>query len=231
MMEAQIKEEANEESLCFESPSETLAQLSLVEKYDQFLQTESSDVDSDGDFFPDDTMLKKEYAQLRHDTANFARSSFGNNRLSTGLPGRHKILDVSLSMNDGENRNGTGDETLCAGDSGSDRSGLTGLNALIEKLSLVRKCKADGNSIFCTENELELIQERYGEILDYIQERSSSFEQPDQQDVPEQNSELLAEKIESVRQARDRFYEVEQQVREQLDQLELVERYKMESVG
>lgn len=253
-MEAQIKEEATESSLCFETSGENLASLTLVEKYDRYLQKDISDPDSDGDFFPDDTVLKEEYAQLRSEADNYTHNK-RNHRLSTGLPGKYRSSDANISVIDDDSRNGTADEASETSVIKNGRSGLTGLKELIEKLELVRKCDPEnGNSIFCTESELEAIQERYGEILDFMHEMSNNFErtssskdlspqgspsdndggqQREEKETPEksEHSRLLAEKLELVQQDRDRFYEVEQQVREQIEQLELVERYKMESVG
>lgn len=213
LMESQIKEEAKEASLCFESSGDNLASLSLIEKYDRFIQNENSEIDSDGEFFPDDTVLREEYAQLTSEATNYPRGK--NHRLSSGLPGKFRKPDSD--------------------------------DDLIEKLAEVRKREPDGNSIFCTEEELNKIQERYGAILDQLYEKSSLFERKsslkdsendEQVDVgnatlQEQGEDMkrLAEKMVSVQQARDRFYEVERQVREQVEQLELVERYKMESLG
>lgn len=249
-MEAQIKEEAKEASLCFETSSDNLASISLVEKYDRFIQNDNSELDSDGDFFPDDAVLREEYAQLTSDTANYARAK--NNRLSTGLPGKYtKSTDANCSTTE-ETDNGTTSTTGESPESGDtrlklDKSGLETLNELIDKLNEVRKCDPDGNSIFCDEHELEAIQERYGAILDFIHDKTCTFEQtssPKDSDNEEQvdvgnanenqlsdSMKLLTEKMLAVQQARDNFYDVEQQVREQIEQLELVERYKMESVG
>jgi hypothetical protein len=224
-MEAQIKEETKEESLvCLDTSGDTnLASLSLVEKYSRYVQNEDADIDSDCDFFPDDTVLREQFAVLARDAHTFPQAK--SHRLSVGLTVKQRDpVDTDEKKPDS-----------C-------------LNELLKKLSEVRRCEPDGNSIFCNdEQELLDIQDRYGDILSYLQEKSSSFsrksspkdsENDEQVDVgnaaPEEQREsmkLLAEKIVSVQQARDLFYELEQQVREQIEQLELVERYKMESVS
>lgn len=257
-MEAQIKEEAKESSLCFETSGDNLANLSLVEKYDRFIQNENSEIyDSDGDFFPDDTILRKEYAQLTSGALGYPRAK--NHRLSTGLPGRFRSLPLSNCDSHQSKDRGNGTSNSSNDDSvmvkqehvackdEATNSGLSCIKELIDKLAEVRRIEPDGNSIFCEENELEAIQERYGAILDFLHERSSTFERlssskdsenEEQVDVgnaapaeQRESMKLLAEKIVAVQQARDRFYEVEQLIKEQVEQLELVERYKMESVG
>lgn len=267
-MEKQIKEEANETSLCFDTSRDNLASLTLLEKYDRFIQNYSSDADSDGDLFPDDTMIREEYAQLRVDTAKHTTTAAKNLRLSTEIPGRSRRSDSShLSVVDDDATNGTIQESMAELGSTKaveEQSGLISLNELIEKLELIRKCGEGGNSIFCTESELKAFQDSYGGILDFLREKSSTFERSNSKDSDnhqdednededeevdvqvarenetnnnnitlhiDEDQKLLADKMELVQQARDKFYEVEQQVREQLEQLELVERYKMESVG
>lgn len=242
-MDAQIKEEAKEASLvCFDTSGDSttnLASLSLVEKYSRYIQNENSEMDSDCDFFPDDTVLREEFALL---TTSRGRQN-RNHRLSTGLPGKYNSIEKKSS----EPTNDDDDEEEEDKPQPTPTTDLNCLNELIERLAEIRRCEPDGNSIFCTEQELESIQERYGAILDFLYEKSSTFERrssskdsenEEQVDVgnvaPEEqreNMKLLAERIVSVQQARDRFYEVEQQVREQIEQLELVERYKMESVS
>lgn len=243
-METQIKEETKETSLCFESSGGDLASLSLVERYDRFLQNDHSEADSDGDFFPDDTVLREDFAQLRNDTANYTtQQSRKNNRLSTGLPCKY----ANLSVTDDEPTNGDSDDNSRSSVEKDEKSGLIGLNLLIEQLEIVRQCGEDGNSVFCNEAELEAIQEKYGKILDFMYDKSSTFERTNgskdeehdghdgqienHNHESEEDFRILADKMEQVKKARDRFYEVEQQVREQIEQLELVERYKMESVG
>jgi len=255
-MEAQIKEETRESSLCFETSGDNLANLSIVEKYDRFIHNESSEIsDSDGDFFPDDTILRKEYAQLTSGASGVPRAK--NHRLSTGIPGRFRSLpptdcDPYYFAKD----TGNGTSKMGQFERASDANSTTLKNTestqarideLIEKLNQVRRTDPDGNSIFCEQSELETIQERYGAILDYVHEVSPTFEirssskdseNDEQVDVgsvacvnPDESTKLLSEKIARVQQARDRFYEIEQLVKEQVEQLELVERYKMESVG
>lgn len=245
-MEAQIKEETKETSLCFESSGDNLASLSLVERYDRFLQNDNNEADSDGEFYPDDSVLREDFAQLRNDTANYSDQNRKNTRLSTGLPCRY----ANLSVTDDDPTNEDSDDNSKSSIERNEKSGLIGLSELIEQLELVRRCGEDGNSVFCNETELEAIQEKYGKILDFVYDKSSTFEktsgskdltsqQDEEQDGElrnhdeqrEEDIEILAEKMEQVQRARDRFYEVEQQVREQIEQLELVERYKMESVG
>lgn len=258
-METQLKEELKEDSLCFETSSENLASLSVIEKYDRFLQKGSPDVDdSDADdFFPDDTMLRREYAQLRSDTENYKKIT--NHRLSAALPVKYlnNLDSTTVSVTDDDTPNGSLEESgKEAGDSVKTETGLIELGKLLQKLEEVRKCDhEEGNSIFCTAEELHAIQERYGEILDHIHNltpffekanisRDSDSQQLDGDASSEENNgtsdpsqsqsegkQLLANKMESVAKARDRFFEVEQQVREQIEQLELVERYKMESVS
>lgn len=223
-MEAQIKEETQEDSIvCPDTSSETnLASLSIIEKYSMYIQNEDSEMDSDCDLMPDDSVFREQFDNVAREAHNNSRSR--SNRLSMGLPERPRE-----SVDEG------------------DQKPLICYNELLKKLAEVRKCGPDGNSIFCTEQELNDIQERYGDILSFIQEKASTFpmresnkdcDNDEQVDVgnatPEEQRKsmrLLAEKIASVEQARDLFYEVEQQVREQVEQLELVERYKMESVG
>lgn len=263
-MEAQIKEETKEASLCFETSGDNLASLSLIEKYDRFIQNETQDVDSDGDFFPDDTLIREEYDQLTNDAANYKRVK--NHRLSTGLPSKFRMLDpksmsqptttaTTTEHQDEQEQPGPGNGTSISTSTEAgfdiagqlDKTRINNLNELIEKLAEVRHCEPDGNSIFCTESELESIQERYGLILDFLHDnaklfdkRTSSKDSENEEQVDVDNSSsvgqsedmrLLTEKILSVKQTKDKFYEIEQQVREQVEQLELVERYKMESVG
>lgn len=269
-METQLKREVDEDSLCFETSGDHLASLSLLEKYDRFIQKEVPEVDSDSDFFPDDTLLKEEYAQLRLETAKHVRTKSIGKRLSSGLPGRYrKSLDTNISVVDDDEPSNLSIEHF------NDREQLDHetsvcpserLRLLIEDLDKVRRCEPDGNSIFCTKEEWETIQEKYTKILDFMFELSSCFEKtignkeedeeeehetdrdtagdkvtckskPEDQGHTRNNVEkdeelkLLAQKMESVQKTRDKFYEVEQQVKEQIEQLELVERYKMESVG
>lgn len=243
-MDTKIKEETEDTSLCFESSGEDLASLTLVEKYDRYLRSVKEDVESeDEDFLPDEYELREEYDRLRADTANYASS---NKRLTTGLSRRYINTDPELSVVDDDttedSNDGEKDDAVC-------------LNELLEVVDSVRRFGPDSNSIFCTQAELEQIRESYKNIIDFILKRSTNFsktsrdsgeQQSDEEEEdragdqvrnnvfePNNNEEkkLLGEKMEMVQQARDRFYEVEQVVREQLDQLELVERYKMESVG
>lgn len=256
-METQLREELKEDNLCFETSSDDLASLSFIEKYDRFLQQESPDVDSDADdFLPDDTMLRSEYAQLRSDTANYKKIT--NHRLSTGLPSKYmNCLDsTTVSVTDDDTPNGS---VIDSKDDSTkqNETALIELGKLLQRLEEVRKCDPEeGNSIICTEEELHSIQERYAAILDFIYNIGQStfekvnnfFKDSDSQQLDEDRSnegnngtatapsqsedlQMLAKKMESVANARDKFYEVEQQVREQIEQLELVERYKMESVS
>lgn len=244
-METKIKEELNDQSLCFESSGDNLASLTLVEKYDRYCQSgNSEEVSDDEDFFPDEIELQEEYARLRTDTANHADPK---RRLTTGLSRKNIITDPELSVVDDD----TTDNEI--GKSYDGKSDIVCLDELIQKLNSVRKCEPDGNSIFCTKTELEKIRENYQKIIDFILERTSRFEKTSsEKDLTEQQSDekkdetsnnntselnnneelkLLSQKMEQVRQARDRFYEVEQIVKEQLIQLEVVERYKLGSVG
>lgn len=253
-METQLKEEFEEDNLCFETSSDTLPSLSIIEKYDRFLQRENSDVDSDADdFFPDDTMLRREYAQLRKETGNYRRIT--SHRLSTGLPAKYinNLDSTTVSVTDDDTPNGSVDGSREAGDSAKTGTGLIELGRLLQKLEEVRKCDPEeADSFFCSESELHDIQERYAAILDFIYglgptfEKLSNCKDSDSQHLDEGRSngennrtilsqsediQMLAKKMKSVANARDRFFEVEQQVREQLEQLEMVERCKMESVG
>ena len=259
-MEEKIREENRDTSLCFDSSGDDLANLSLLEKYDRFVQNSNLDInDSDGDFFPDDSILKKEYARLTSVASGHSYSR--NHRLSTCLPGKFKSLPLTNRSSDCTRDTGNGtlrvdsdrrfstsehDATITE-ESTRPQPGSCLIRGLIDKLGEFRHTEPDGNSIFCEQDDLEAIQERYGAILDFIHEKSVTFEQrssskdsenEEQVDVgnaapveQRESMRLLAEKIVSVQQARDKFYEVEQSVREQVEQLELVERYKMESVG
>lgn len=259
-----LEEQIKEANVSLDSGENCLASLTFIEKYEQYLQGshfEDPD-DSDSDYFPNDMTLREEYNQLKHDSSERIRAN-KTNRLSTGLPGKHNSFDannileavgdqVKTRKHDVQNGSVESNEFINIEETKEDkdeRSGLNGLNKLIEKLEKVRQCGPEGNSIFCTAEELEALQECYGEILDYIQEKSKSFEgssnptmtpqEPDQVDEndngqtnkQEENEDrkLLSEKMESVQKARDRFYEVQHLVQEQIEQLELVERYKMES--
>ena len=243
-METQIKEEAHEDSLCFETSGDDLANLSFVEKYDRFVRAEHSDIDSDGEFFPDDNLLRQEYAQLTGDATNYQRAKF-HRRLSTGLPGRYGSQDSNCTLDRiVEANNGkTANSEEKSGYSDSKSQEKSRLAELIARLGEIRKCDPDGNSIFCTQEELDTIQERFGDVLDYLHDKSSTFERcssskysdnEEQVDVgnaiPDEQREvmrMLADKIVSVQQVRERFHEVEHQVREQVEQLELVERLLM----
>lgn len=210
-METKIKDETKDQSLCFESSGEDVASLTLVEKYDRYCQSDNLDVDSDEDFFPDELELQEEYARLRTDTANLTDPK---RRLTTGLSRKKIISDPELS---------TDNEDVEQPHEG--KSNITCFDS-------VRKCGPEGNSIFCTQIELEEIKEFYRKIIDFIKNTKFEKDLTEQQSEEENKlSELLSEKMERVRQARDKFYEVEQIVKEQLIQLEVVERYKLGSVG
>ena len=257
-MEAQIKEEVKEASICCDIPADDLGSLSFVEKYSRYIQNENlSDIDSDCDFFPDDAVLREEYAQLTRETATYQRAK--NNRLSSGLPIRFRSISsanrtmpeetIDVGNNGATTDSDHHDDTVTGADNeiNTPRKDVAYLNELIENLAEVRKTGAEGNSIFCTQEELDAIQERYGAILDFLQEKSTSFEPKDsskdseneeQVDVghvtPEEQREsmrLLQEKIMSVEHARDRLNEIRNHVTEQIEQLEIFERTKMESVG
>lgn len=244
-METKIKEELKDQSLSFESSGDNLASLTLLEKYDRYCRNDNlEEVSEDEDFFPDEIELQEEYARLRTDTANYADPK---RRLTTGLSRRNVIADPELSVVDDDTTDNDN------GDIYDGKSDIVNLDEFIQELSSIRKCEPDGNSIFCTETELEKIRENYQKIIDFILDRISKFEktssekdlteqQSDEKrddtsnnDTSEQNNsgelQLLSEKMEKVRQARDRFYEVEQVVKEQLIQLEVVERYKLGSLG
>lgn len=217
-MDTIIKEEFKEVSLCVvdsdDENQDDLASSSIAEKYDRFLRDNHSDSESDLDYFPDDDILKEEYAQLKSDSSfnltqsNHLEQQRPPHRLSTGIPSNRKPLPNQPTV---------------------------GIKELIDKLAAVRKCGPDGNSVFCTEDELTTIQGAYAEILDYLDSKTSDFKETEiseSQPTAELSDErkVFLEKIEAVRKARDAFHEIEGQVREQIEQLELVERYKMESV-
>lgn len=243
-MEAQIKEEIKDASLCFETSGDNLPNISLVDKYDRFIQNEEI-YDSDGDSFPDDTILKKEYAQLTRgitglpELPNKRRSlPFSNHNL---YHSKDSGNGVTMKPNDQSSEDNVVDTET------SSKPGHTSMDELIDRLAEVRRTGLEGNSCFCEPDEQELIRERYAAILDSLYERSSTFERrssskdsdnEEQVDVgkaaPADQREIMKminDKRSAVQVARDRFYEVEQQVKEQVEQLELVERYKMESVG
>lgn len=253
-MEAQIKEEAKDASLCFEAASQDgSASLSFVEQYGRYIRGNNSDIDSDCDFLPDETVLRDEYVKLTNGNASFPRVK--NHRLSSGLPGKYRsanqtnrtfsdeTIDVVTNNN---NNNAQVDETT-EHKSDKRRRDSCRLDELIEKLNEVRRTGPEGNSIFCTEEELDAIQERYGAILDYLHEETAIFERTsnskdseneEQVDVgqvaPEDQREsmqLLQEKIQSIQQVRDRLNDLRNQVKDQIEQLEIFERTKMENVG
>lgn len=247
--------------MCFDtSAAEDLGSLSFVEKYCRYIQSDNiSDIDSDCDFNLDDTILREEYAQLTSNAANHRRAKI--NRLSTGLPGRFRTISSAncKKINDEETidveNNGTStmdnNETLCGGDTGTAalKKDLEQYEELIKRLAEVRRTGPEGNSIFCTQEEHEAIQMRYAAILDFLQEKACNFDRKcsskdydndnDEQvdvgeaDTPKQREgmRLLQEKISSVKQARDQLNEVRNQMKEQIEQLEIFERTKMENVG
>lgn len=264
-MDNLLEQESKDANLNVESGDENLPCLTFIERYERFLQGNHFDDpdDSDSDYFPDIAILREEYNQLKHERSEKFRANTSN-RLSTGLPGKQNSLELNnvTATRDPINKqyeiqNGSTDAIeFTSGDTKQtkdERSGLNGLNKLIEKLETVRRCGPGGNSINCTRAELEAIQNCYSEILEYIHEKSGDFEkqsnstmtpqQSDEQDEdrneledqirkPQEESQdriLLTKKMESVQRARDRYYEVEQLVQESIEQLELVERYKMES--
>lgn len=266
-MEDQLKEAVVNSSLCFNTSGDELASLTLVEKYDRYLQDEHTDAESDGELYPDDTVLRQEYAQMKNNYKEATDKSY-RSRLSLCIPGKYRSsIGTTSSASGSPDKSSTKTQTQREQQEEQDKSkdvrtGLNKFNELIEKLAQVRKCDPDGNSIFCTEEELLAIQSSYGEILDFIYEKSATFVkaestskdcdgQRDSDDTDGQDEEvevkdtvpptpptshsedlrILAEKIESVQRTRDKFYEVEQHVKDYLEQLELVERYKMESVG
>lgn len=233
--------------------------LSIVEKYDRFLQgDDDDDQDSDNDFLPVNIM-REAYNQMKQKSAEKSKTTSG--RLSLGLPSRLRTQDLNKSLPPAIGaglKNGTSEPASPSRlgyeskEVKDERSGVKTLKKLIEKLNVQRDCGPNGNSIFCTEEELKDIQEYYGQILDLLEERSDTFEGKTIVNVNSpQDSEhnmtchgthsslptdttfdkkLLASHLESTQKARDKFYIVEQQVRELVEQLELVERYKMESL-
>lgn len=257
-METQIKEEENEPSLCFETSGDNLGSLTLIEKYDKFLHNENhdSEADSDGDFLPNETLLRDEYARLRRKTNNFMRAKCQS---SSSPEKRSKYKGMDFNSSDIVDVDGNTD--LRNGLNKDEKSSLASLDELIGKLNEVRKHESNWRNILCTEEEIDNISSRYGQLLDFIYKKSiSSFEksngskdsdsqEPDvdvNNDIDEdrdkddennlsnrQNQDfvVLGKKIESVHKVRDKYFEVEQEVREQIEQLELVERYKMESGG
>lgn len=181
---------------------------SILDKYENFIQGDDSD--DDEDYFADISNLRQEYDQIKQNSSTKTKS-----RLSLGLPENKSNL--------------SSDDT-------------TAIKRLIEQLDLHRKGGPDGNSIFCTEEELNAIQGCYGSILDLLQERSSTFEERANANVespedaenqtpvePPFDMKSLTPHLEALQGVRDKFFLVEQQVRELIEQLELVERYKMES--
>lgn len=249
-MERLIKEKEADASLCVETGDEVSASLSIVEKYDRFLQGEDFDEsnDSDIDYFANDSILKEEYNQIKHDNSEKLQKP-KTSRLSTGLPERYNRLETNndhIEVCDANN--GTTDSR----EDKDEKSGLTKLKKLIEQLHQVRSCGDDGNSIFCDKNELDNIEHNYANIINFLKLRSKSFEKNTEPTSPSgrNNDDItfsdnlasvqsadttldrksFTEHLEAVEKARDRFYVIEQQVRELIEQLELVERYKMESL-
>lgn len=270
-MESHLRDGEANLTVCDEDVScDDVLSESLLGKYISYIKKSGSDaeLDSEDEYLPNDDCLREKYAQVRSNESNTSASistsgSRQSKRLSTGIPAKYKTIEV---INDEDSQN----STLQANDVNErGKAALERLYGLIEKLKTVRRCGLDGNSIFCTQSELDAIQEGYGKILDLVHESTSMFEtrscclsrelnetnrqsKDDRKsggDMPRDNQEdqssdnhlnvkpvdkgkdTLAEKITSVKVARDKFYEVEQQVKDYLEQLELVERYKMESVG
>lgn len=184
--------------LSLESAGDNPASISLIEKYDLFVKGNLSD-DSD------------------EETEEFQRSRL-----------KDQMKDYSNCAKTDDN-----DLFACFVPKPSDIN----IDEPIRQLESIRKTGEDGNSIFCTSLELDTIQERYGEILDYIADKTKLFSEVSSgiesgavatKQKDDNMPETLIEKIKSVQQARDKLYDVESQVREQIEQLELVERYKME---
>lgn len=255
-MESLIKQEEHNASLCVEAGDNQLASLSIIDKYDRFIQGDDSDEgeDSDEDYFPNESVLKKEIDQIKHGRSE--KSTKPNSRLSLGLPAKYKTneLNTSLPNISALPRNGTTEQLIAtkteldSRELKEERSGVKHLKKLIEKLNTQRICGPDGNSIFCTEEELSSIQESYGAILDFLYEKSiTTFEKKDSASISSPNetddstldnttTDLSLDKssliphFEATQEVRDKFFLVEQQVRDLIEQLELVERYKMESL-
>lgn len=258
-MDSLIKEDGDKADLCVVDGDVGKPSLSIVEKYDRFVQGDDSDEEEeDGDFLPINIM-REAYKQIKHKSAEKSKS--GRSRLSLGLPSRLRTQDANLSLppaiSDGI-KNGTTESPSPAilgqdtKECKEEKSGVKTLNKLIEQLNIKRTCGPEGNSIFCSEEELRDIQDSYGKILDLLESKSATFEKNNNTDVnsPQESdhnmtyhetqltlpSELTFDKklldahLESTQRARDRFFLVEQQVRELVEQLELVERYKMESL-
>lgn len=253
-MEAQIKEELKEATLCFETSGDNLASLSLIEKYDRFMQNPENEISCDGgaNFFLDESFLNEEFAKLTSNATNTSQAK--NHRLSHTLP-----EDYSRSPNSSIDVDGTGNgirqpkENEIKDEQHDQAQDLSSkrLHKLIEELEPIRKT-CGGNFISCKDNDqLESLKEKYSSILDWFWYKQSHFERTNSSRSSENDEEVdvedkaiapgdrgelfatgaLAEKVSALQEARDRFYEVEQQIKEQVEQLELVERYKMESVG
>lgn len=210
-METQIKEELDDVSIC---TSGELGNLTLIEKYDRFQMGHDPDSggESDEDLFSNDT-IREEYALMKRNTANYMRPS--DHKSSNHQIRKHKA-DVE-SRNGNEKRESPTDQN----------PDIINFDKSIEQLNNVKRCEP----ISCTEEELNKISDTYAQILRFIEMKANNSFEVEVEDIKINDSELLAEKIESLRLVRDEFYEIQQQVREYIEQLELVERYKMESVG
>lgn len=197
-MDSRIKEETSTE-LSLESAGEDPASISLIQKYDLFVKGHLSD-DSD------DETEEAQKTRLKNQMKNYSNCAKTDDDIDLFACFVPKPSDINI------------DEP-------------------IRQLGFVRKTGQDGNSIFCTKQELDNIQERYGEILDFIADKTKLFSEVNSgiesgavatKQKDDNMPETLIEKIKSVQQARDKLYDIESQVREQIEQLELVERYKME---
>lgn len=244
-MEEQIKEEAKDASLCFETASQDgSASLSFVEQYARYLRGNSPESDSDCDFLPDETMLRDEYLQLTR-----GNTSFKNHHLSTGPPGKYRSAHrtnrtLSEETIDVVANNNTSNNGQVEGTTGP-QGDLKRYDELTKKLAEVRRTGPEGNSIFCKEEELDAIQERYGAILDFLKEKTKTFEKKsnskdseneEQVDVGQvaprdqrESMRLVQEKSLSIQRLSDRLNELKNQVKEKIELLEIYERTKMEN--
>lgn len=207
-MEQEIKNKTDQHDLLIAPSADGQASSTLINKYEHFIRNDLNiDNDSDNEFMPDECMLKDDFAKLR--------KSLTSNESSRQLT---NLLN--------KNRN----ETYFVDESPVQQQGIDRLNELIEKLSQIRKCGPNGNSIFCNADDHKNIERQYGELLDFVYETCTKLNQPKPPPTCIE-TEALDAKIASVEETRNKLSSVMNQVNELLEQLELVERYKMESVS
>lgn len=225
-MDNQIKELDQDPSICFETSGDDLGSLTLIERYNKYLQQEE-DEDDDDDSEGDYDEMKSFLNNLLNDLKDISQIDNNHRRIS---------MNIDLAKNNYVNVDDNDSSSPTSTSSKSFNIDIETIEKLIESLNLAKKnFENTVTNETCEEAHVKDISEKYGDILDYIYNKTvSSLERLDslkELDDDCEDFQILAEKIDSVHKARDKYVEVEQEVREQVEQLELVERYKMESVG